>query len=104
MSSAVMERSSSEKLFLIFYFPVVIIFYLIYKYPMLFVDTQEQVVSSFYWFGKSTAFWYSTVYSGFIVFICARILLKGKTPYGKSQGKSLSKYQRNKFISIKNRF
>lgn len=99
-STSILQRSSSEKLFLIFYFPAVIFFYLIYKYPLWFVDTPEQVVQNFYWFGKSTSFWYSTFYSGIIVYICGRVLLRGKTPYGKNKGKKLSKYQRNKFLSI----
>ncbi len=100
MNTATLGRSTFEKTFLIFFFPLVIGFYLIYKYPLLFVDSEQEVVQYFYWFGKSTSFWYSTVYSGLIVFICARVLLRGKTPYGKAKGKKLSTYQRNKFLSI----
>ncbi len=94
------SRSVSEKIFLVFFFPIVIGFYLIYKYPLWFVDTPEQVVSNFYWFGKSTGFWYATIYTGLIVFICGRVLLSGKTPYGKNKNKKISSYQRKKFTSI----
>lgn len=95
-----MNRSLSEKIFLVFFFPIVIGFYLIYKYPLWFVDSPEQVEQYFYWFGKSTGFWYSTVYTGMVVFICLKVVLGGKTPYGKNKRKALSSYQRNKFISI----
>ena len=95
-----MERTVLEKIFLVFFFPVVIGFYLIYKYPLWFVDSPAMVEQYFYWFGKSTGFWYSTVYTGFIVIICVRVLLQQKSPYGKNKQKKLSSYQRNKFISI----
>lgn len=94
------DRSLSEKVFLFFFFPVVVGFYLIYKYPLWFVDSPEQVENYFYWFGKSTGFWYSTVYTGIVVYLCAAVLIKGSTPYGKNKKKKISTYQRNKFISI----
>jgi len=95
-----MERSLNEKIFLVFFFPFVIGFYLIYKYPLWFVETQQDVVDSFYWFGKSTGFWYSTLYTGIIAYICIKTLYIGKTPYGKNKNKELSPYQKKKFISI----
>ena len=95
-----MERTQSEKIFLVFFFPIVIGFYLIYKYPLWFVETPEQVENYFYWFGKSTGFWYGTVYTGIIVLMCLKVLLKHKTPYGRNKRKPLSSYQRNKFVSI----
>lgn len=94
-----LQRSNAEKLFLIFFLPTVIGFYLIYKYPTWFVD-ESDVASTFYWFGKSTSFWYNTVYTGIVCYICGSVLLKGKTPYGKDKTKSLSAYQKNKFKSI----
>ena len=104
MSAAVskgkMSRSMNEKMFIIFFFPFVIGFYLIYKYPLWFVETEQEVVDKFYWFGKSTGFWYSTIYTGVIAFICIRILAKGKTPYGANLNKKISPYQRKKFFSI----
>lgn len=92
-------RTLHENIFLIFYFPIVIIFYLIYKYPLWFVE-QDQVAESFYWFGKSTSFWYSTAYTGVVCGIAAKVLLADKTPYGKNKSVKLSSYQRKKFTSI----
>ena len=94
-----MDRSFSEKLFLILYFPVIIGFYLIYKYPTWFVP-EDQVVSTFYWFGKSTSFWYSTIYTSLVCGIAFKVFTSGKTPYGKSKNKPISTYQKNKFRSI----
>lgn len=94
-----MNRSTSEKIFLIFFFPLVICFYLIYKYPVWFVP-EDQVVATFYWFGKSTGFWYSTVYSGLVCIIAFQVVMSGKTPYGTNTKKTISSYQRNKFLSI----
>lgn len=92
-------RTTSEKIFLVFFFPVVIGFYLIYKYPTWFVD-QSAVADTFYWFGKSTSFWYNTLYTGIVCFICGKVLLSGSTPYGKDKTKALSPYQKKKFASI----
>ena len=94
-----MNRSLSQKIFLVFFFPIVIGFYLIYKYPLWFVE-QDQVVSSFYWFGKSTSFWYSTIYTAIVCVLAFQVFQSGKTPYGKNKKKKISTYQRNKFISI----
>lgn len=94
-----LKRSTAEKVFIFLFLPTVLYFYLIYKYPTWFVN-QDQVVDSFYWFGKSTSFWYSTLYTGIVVGIAAKILLQGKTPYGKNKKKSISPYQKKKFISI----
>lgn len=91
-------RTKSEKIFLIFFFPIVIGFYLIYKYPVWFVPA-DHVEKTFYWFGKSTSFWYNTVYTAIVCIIAGRVLWKGKTPYGKTT-KPLSPYQRKKFTSI----
>ena len=81
------------------FFPAVIGFYLIYKYPTWFVPEQE-VSNYFYWFGKSTSFWYNTIYTGIVCWIAARVFLRGHAPYGGDRNKPLSSYQRNKFISI----
>lgn len=94
-----MSRSLNEKIFLVFYFPIIIGFYLIYKYPLWFVSEAE-VISTFYWFGKSTSFWYSTAYTFIVCFLAAKVFLSGKTPYGKNKKKKISDYQRWKFISI----
>lgn len=94
-----MARSKAEIAFLIFYFPVVFVFYMIYKYPTLFVP-EDQVVETFYWFGKSTSFWYSTLYSLIVCGIAFKVFMSGKTPYGNNKKKKISSYQRWKFISI----
>lgn len=91
-------RSKSELIFIILFLPSVVAFYLIYKYPLWFV-AESEVEQTFYWFGKSTSFWYNTIYTGLVCSIAGWVLLKGKTPYGKNQ-KPLSAYQRNKFLSI----
>jgi len=93
------NRTLNEKIFLIFYFPIMISFYLVYKYPTWFVP-EDQVVDSFYWFGKSTGFWYSTAYTSLVCFIAFKVVASSKNPYGKSNKKPISTYQRNKFISI----
>src|SRR5689334_22045337 len=93
------SRTLAEKIFLVFFFPVVIGFYLIYKYPTWFVPEAE-VTSTFYWLGKSTSFWYNTVYTGLVCWISARVVLSGKTPYGKNKNKPISGYQKKKFTSI----
>ncbi len=95
-----MQRSKSEISFLILFFPITIAFYLIYKYPLWFVNTPDEVVKYFYLFGKSTGFWYITLYTAIVVFICAKVIFKGSTPYGKNKNKKISPYQRKKFISI----
>ncbi|MCB0342777.1 MAG: 4Fe-4S binding protein [Pseudobdellovibrionaceae bacterium] len=92
-------RSTSEKLFILFFLPAVVLFYLIYKYPTWFV-AEADVASTFYWFGKSTSFWYNTVYTFIVCFIAGKIVLTGKTPYGKDKRKPLSPYQKKKFTSI----
>jgi ferredoxin-type protein NapH len=94
-----MKRSSYEKIFLVLYFPIIIGFYLIYKYPTWFVPA-DKVADTFYWFGKSSSFWYSTVYSALVCGIALKVYLSGKTPYGKSKKKKISNYQSKKFLSI----
>jgi len=94
-----MTRSLSEKVFLVFYFPIIISFYLIYKYPTWFVP-EDQVVDTFYWFGKSTSFWYSSFYSAIVCGLAFKVFSGNTTPYGKNKKKALSPYQKKKFLSI----
>src|SRR5262249_7101535 len=91
-------RSRAEKIFLIFFYPAVVGFYLIYKYPLWFVQESE-VANTFYWFGKSTGFWYNTAYTAIVCGIAAKVLLKGVAPYGNGT-KPISGYQKKKFTSI----
>ncbi len=92
-------RTKAEIIFICLFLPTVIGFYLIYKYPTWFVP-EDKVTETFFWLGKSTSFWYNTVYTGIVCWISALVILKGKTPYGKDKGKKISPYQKNKFISI----
>jgi ferredoxin-type protein NapH len=94
-----MQRSVSEKIFLFIFFPTILGFYSIYKYPLWFVS-EDQVVATFYWLGKSSSFWYSTVYSLLVCGIALKVFLAGKTPYGKNKKKKISNYQKKKFLSI----
>lgn len=91
-------RSTAERVFIFFFLPVIVAFYSIYKYPLWFVS-EDKVVETFYWFGKSTSFWYNTVYTGLVCGVAGWILVRGKTPYGHA-AKALSPYQRKKFLSI----
>ena len=93
------KRSLSEKVFIFFFIPTIIIFYLIYKYPIWFVEPEE-VSTIFYWGGKSTSFWYGTVYTLFVCFICLKQLIINKSPYSKKKNIALSTYQKWKWISI----
>ncbi len=93
------KRSSAEILFLILFYPILLSFYLIYKYPTWFVSA-DKVASTFYWFHMSTSFWYATAYTAVVCSIAGWVVWRGKTPYGKDKNKPLSPYQRKKFASI----
>lgn len=93
------SRSFGEKVFLVFFFPSVLIMYLVYKYPLLFVD-ESKVEETFYFFGKSTSFWYSTLYTFIVCFISLKVFLKKKSPYAKNKKAVLSDYQKYKWLSI----
>lgn len=90
-------RSRAEKIFVTVFIPTVLVFYLILKYPHWFVPI-EDIDDLFYGFGKSTNFWYSTLYTIVVCGLSARILIIRKSPT--LSRKPLSPYQRNKFISI----
>lgn len=92
-------RTWQEKLFILFFLPSVFVFYAIYKYPTWFVS-EDQVASSFYWFGKSTSFWYNTAYTAFVCFVAGRVLWRKRSPYGHDKSRPLSSYQNKKFLSI----
>lgn len=91
-------RSTTERVFIVLFLPAVVGLYLVYKYPLWFVGESE-VERTFYWFGKSTSFWYNTLYSAIVCGISAWVLWRNRTPYGKN-AKSLSPYQKKKFASI----
>ncbi|MCY4444407.1 MAG: 4Fe-4S binding protein [Proteobacteria bacterium] len=92
-------RSRTEQLFIIFFIPCVIGFYLIYKYPQWFVS-EDSITDVFYFLGKSTSFWYASLYTSIVCGLAGWVVWQGKTPYGKDPSKPLSRYQKHKFISI----
>ncbi|MCY4380201.1 MAG: 4Fe-4S binding protein [Proteobacteria bacterium] len=98
MATRVTPRSWQEHLFCVIFVLSVICFFLIYKYPQWFV-AEEQIVDYFYWLGKSTSFWYATVYSGFVCGLSLWVLKRNRSPYSGVK-KPLSQYQRRKFLSI----
>jgi len=100
MAPLKIKRSIHEGVFLLFFVPAIIAFYLVYKYPMLFVD-QENIKATFFFFGKNPSFWYSLAYSSIVCIIAGRILLVGTSPYQKGKKKKpLSSYQKKKWFSI----
>lgn len=94
------RRSPLEWLFLLLFFPGVLGFYTIYKYPhwILPAGTDLKVL---HLFGKSPGFWYATVYTGLVCGVAGWVLLADRNLYARSrkQGR-LSTYQRGKFLSI----
>ena len=95
------QRPLAEKIFLTFFFPAVLAFYLIYKYPTWFVGNDPQDLLKFHLFGKSPGFWYNTLYTTIIVGTCIWVLKTDKNRYQRSKKKGgLSTYQRKKFTSI----
>ena len=90
------SRSVSEIGFCLVFLPLVVGFYLILKYPHWFVPAGE-VSAWFYWFGKSTSFWYSTAFTAVVCGLSASVICKKTSPYS---SRPLSRYQRQKFISI----
>ena len=95
------KRSSNEIAFLWFFIPAVLIGYTFYKWP-------EQMVSfgflsdvrDLYFFGKHPSFWYSTLYTFIVCLIAGKVLLANKSPYKQGKNKTLSSYQKKKFMSI----
>ena len=97
--SKIPKRSDKEIIFLWLFFPIVIILYLVYKFPTLFVPLEE-VKNTFYFFGKSTSFWYATVYTAIVCYFSLRVIIRGINPYRAGVVKPISTYQRAKFLSI----
>ncbi|MDM8568005.1 4Fe-4S binding protein [Thiotrichales bacterium HSG1] len=92
------KRESTEKIFLWLFFPVIISLYLVYKFPTLFVPI-EQVSDTFYFFGKSTSFWYATIYTAIVCYFSLMVIIRGINPYS-VVNKPISTYQKAKFSSI----
>lgn len=93
-----MKRLNSEKIFLYFFIPGIMFFYLLYKYPLLFVDN----VSSLMPFGKNISFWYALIYTAIVSIIATRIIISKTNVYSvnKKHPGLLSRYQFWKFSAI----
>ncbi len=94
------KRTTAEWLFLLLFYPAVLMFYVIYKYPH-WVLPEGADLKTFHLVGKSPGFWYSTLYTLIVCGIALWVLIANKNRYQRSKKKSpLSKYQRAKFTSI----
>lgn len=94
------RRTAGEWAFLVIFYPGVLAFYAIYKYPHWFVAERTDL-RIFHLFGKSPGFWYATVYTGIVATTCFWVLFANKNRYQRSKKKDpLSAYQRGKFLSI----
>jgi polyferredoxin len=95
------QRSLTEKVFLVFFVPLVFIGYTVYKWPEFLADKGLIPNERFlYLFDKHPSFWYSLVYTAIVCFIAGKVLLSGKSPYKKGKNPALSSYQKKKFLSI----
>ncbi len=93
-------RKSVKRLSLVVFFTLVLLLYIVCKYPQRLVSTGTDV-RIFYVAGKSPSFWYAAVYTTIVCGICLWVLLRGKNPYQRSKKKEpISGYQRAKFTSI----
>ena len=94
------QRSWAAWLFLILFFPGMVGFYVIYKYPYWILPAGSDL-KAFHLLGKSPGFWYATVYTALVAGTCLWVLIANRNRYQRSQKKGpLSKYQRSKFLSI----
>lgn len=99
-SNSTKSRTLMERLFLVLFFPGVLLFYVVYKYPQWLLPAGADL-RAFHVFGKSPGFWYATVYTAIVCGTCVWVLTAGKNRYQRSKKKGpLSKYQRAKFTSI----
>lgn len=93
------RRTVAEWLFVLAFCPLVVGFYLLYKYPLWFVS--ESQLTLLHVAGKSPGFWYATVYTAVVCGICVWVLLSNRNCYQRSRRREpLSRYQRAKFTSI----
>lgn len=99
-STAADRRTTGERAFLLVFYPALLAFYSIYKYPHWFLDAGTDL-RCFHLFGKSPGFWYATVYTGIVAATCVWVLFANQNRYQRSKKKEpLSAYQRGKFLSI----
>ena len=93
-----MKRSPTEKIFIGLFILSVFGFYLLYKYPLWFVDDLTVLIL----FGKNISFWYTLAYTAVVDVLAVRVLTQKKNIYSMNRrhpGK-LSSYQAWKFSSI----
>jgi ferredoxin len=94
------RRTAGEWAFLLLFYPALLGFYLIYKYPHWLLPEGADL-RTFYLFGKSPGFWYNSLYTAVVVGTCLWVLLTGLNRYQWTKKKKpLSRYQRAKFTSI----
>lgn len=94
------HRSPAERAFLVLFFPAVLAFYVIYKYPHWILGSHADL-RTFHLLGKSPGFWYATVYTAIVCGTALWVLIANQNRYQRSAKKGpLSSYQRAKFTSI----
>ena len=94
------RRSIAELVFLAFFYPATVLFYVAYKYPHWLLSDGADL-RAFHLFGKSPGFWYATLYTLLVCGTCLWVLIANRNRYQRSKKKGpLSKYQRAKFTSI----
>ncbi|MCI0460109.1 MAG: 4Fe-4S binding protein [Gemmataceae bacterium] len=94
------KRSGGEWTFLVVFYTSLLGFYLFYKYPHWLLPEGADL-RTFYLVGKSLGFWYNTLYTALVVGACLWVLTTGLNRYQWTvKKKSLSRYQRAKFLSI----
>lgn len=94
------QRTLAEWIFLCGFYPAMLAFYLIYKYPHWLLPPDGDL-KQFHFLGKSPGFWYATLYTGIVVGTCLWVLWANQNRYQRSKKKEpLSPYQRGKFLSI----
>jgi ferredoxin-type protein NapH len=94
------RRSPGERLFILLFFPAILLVYLITRYPHVLVGADGDL-SRLHFLGKRPAFWYATGYTSLVAGVCVWVLLSNRNRYQRSRRKEpLSPYQRGKFLSI----
>ncbi len=94
------RRTSAEIIFLVLFYPAVVAFYTLYKYPN-WLLAEGTDLRALHVLGKSPGFWYATIYTTLVCGTCAWVLIANRNRYQRSKKKGpLSSYQRGKFISI----
>ena len=97
---SLMERTRLEWFFLAVFYPTMVGFYVIYKYPN-WIVSEVTDLRVFHLFGKSPGFWYATGYTAIVVATCLWVLIDNRNRYQRSvQKRRMTSYQRAKFTSI----